>query len=297
MNIFNDLQEKKFVFAGNRAFVYEAMIELNLNVVKTFAIPNSYFSKYLESNHVKFELIEDKNLFIQKLKNMDFDYFISNGLPVILPISELTKENNKRFINIHPSYLPDLRGADPVPGALLFGRDSGATCHYMNDNIDSGKIISQIKIDNSLDLDAGLLYQLSFIAEKDAFKLAYEKVFKGEKEQVLSGNEIYYSFKENDLKIDFSNKNNQIIGQIKAFSTVSKGAYFKFKGEIFQVFDAEYINNEYFNSIKDRYNNLEIIFRYENCIVFKKDNELIKFKQIKGNNNKINKGDYLNEMD
>lgn len=292
----NKILQKNFVFAGNRAYVYEQMLELGLNIKKIFAVKNSYFQKYLESKNIEFDIIDDKKIFIQQLKTLDFDYFISNGLPIILPISELKKRNDKKFINIHPSFLPDLKGADPVPGALLFGKDSGATCHYMNDSIDSGDIISQVKIKNSPDLDAGLLYQLSFLAEKEAFKAAYESEFKIVSSQIEIGNEIYYTFKEDDLKINFNGPVENIISKIKAFSNISKGAYFELKDEKFKVFDADYIHNEYFNSLKDRFRDLEIIFLYENCLVFKKHNKLIKFKQIQGDMSKIIRGMSLNEM-
>ena len=74
--------------------------------------------------------------------------------------------------------MPDLRGKSPINGAILYERKAGVTCHYMNDNIDDGDIISQIPIDYSEDLDAGLLYQLSFSAEGDVFEMAYKNSFK-----------------------------------------------------------------------------------------------------------------------
>ncbi len=286
-------QDKKFIFAGNRAFVYEAMVELGLNISKIFAVNNSYFSRYLKEKNIDFEEIEDKKSFINELFKLNFDYFISNGLPIILPISKLKENTNKEFINIHPSYLPDLRGADPVHAALLFNRDSGATCHYMDDGIDSGKIISQLKIGNTPDLEAGLLWQLVLKAEKDVFKMAFQRNFESICEQELSGNLIYYTFKDDDLRIDFNQTAEKIIQRVKAFSTTSKGAYFVVDNEKYIVFDAEIISNDYLNSMKDKFKELEIVIRYENCIIFKKDNLLIKFKSIKGDISKLTTGYFL----
>ena len=70
-----------------------------------------------------------------------------------------------------------MRGIDPVLGSILFKRDAGATCHIMSEKIDAGDIISQLKIPYSNDLDASLLYQLSFIAEKKVFHMALQKNF------------------------------------------------------------------------------------------------------------------------
>lgn len=274
-----DLKNKRFVFAGNRAFVFQRMQKLGLNIVKIFAVKNSYFQKFLESQAIDFEIIENKKSFIEQLKILDFDYFVSNGLPVILPISELREENNKQFINVHPSYLPDLRGADPTLGALLYQKDTGATCHYMDDGIDSGEIISQIKIPYSKELDAGLLYQLSFVAEGDVFELAYNKNFKGEIIQNKKETDIYYSFKPDDMNIDLEkNSIDEIIGKAKAFSTKSKGANVEIEGQTYKIYSADIIENEFANSILNRFNNLEIMFKYEDFIVIKKDGKCLRLR-------------------
>jgi methionyl-tRNA formyltransferase len=47
-------------------------------------------------------------------------------------------------INIHPSLLPQLRGADPVFHGLLRGNKAlGVTVHYLGDEFDTGNILSQ----------------------------------------------------------------------------------------------------------------------------------------------------------
>lgn len=217
----------KFVFAGNRAFVLEKMLSLGLQITKIWAVENSVLQNYLENNKLDicYTIIGDKKQFLSEIANTDFNYFISNGLPVILPIEELQVQN-KKFINIHPSLLPELRGRDPVPGGLLYEKALGVTCHYMDEGIDTGKIISQVEIDRSDDLDAGLLYQLSFLAEADVFEEAYNRNFEIAGEQVYTGKEIYYSFKSKDLEIDLQkNSVNAILAKVKAFSTKNKGAF------------------------------------------------------------------------
>ena len=277
----SSLKEKTYIFAGNRAFVFQKMQKLELNIKKIFAVKNSYFERFLISNNLEFEAIENKKSFIEKIKTIDFDYFISNGLPVILPISELKKNNNKQFINIHPSFLPDLRGADPALGSVLYKKDTGATCHYMNDGIDSGDIIAQIKIPYSSELDAGLLYQLSFIAEADVFEMAFNKHFSTEKKQIKQKDDIYYSFKIEDLKIDLQiDSIDNIISKVKAFSTKSKGAEALIEGQKYKIYFADVIENEFVNSILSRYNNLEIMFKYEDFIVLKKDNKCLRLRSF-----------------
>lgn len=57
----------------------------------------------------------------------------------------------KRIINIHPSLLPKFKGKDAIGQALKAGVEfTGVTVHYVNERLDSGKIIIQasIKIDD-----------------------------------------------------------------------------------------------------------------------------------------------------
>ncbi len=53
----------------------------------------------------------------------------------------------KEALNIHPSLLPEFRGASPIPAAILSGRAvTGITVQRMALKMDSGDIISQIRI-------------------------------------------------------------------------------------------------------------------------------------------------------
>lgn len=273
------MNQNKYVFAGNRASVFAKMRELKLEITKIYAVQGSYLECYLKSRDIEYEVINNKKMLVQGLMEAEFDYFVSNGLPIILPISELKKGNNKQFINIHPSYLPELRGADPVPGALLYHRDAGATCHYMDEGIDTGEIIAQIKIDYSDDLDAGLLYQLSFISEAEVFEKACSMDFKGGRKQEIGSSEIYYSFHESDLEINIAEDSIQkIVGKIKAFSTKSKGAFFYLNHRKIRCSDVQILKNQFANSLIDKYHEFDILFEYEDTIVIKKKEKLLKIR-------------------
>ena len=163
----------KFVFVGNRKFVLEEMIKIGLNL-DIIVIKNTHLQSESLLNKLDFSIISSKAELLHKLESINFDVLISNGCPFILPVSTMKK---KKYVNIHPSFLPDLRGIDPVLGSILFKRDAGATCHIMSEKIDAGDIISQLRIPYSNDLDASLLYQLSFIAEKKFFIWHFKKIF------------------------------------------------------------------------------------------------------------------------
>lgn len=52
-----------------------------------------------------------------------------------------------RMINIHPSLLPDFKGANAVRDALAAGvKESGCTVHLVTEEMDAGEIIAQSRV-------------------------------------------------------------------------------------------------------------------------------------------------------
>lgn len=289
------MRSKKYVFVGNRIFVLEDMLEMGLDVT-ILAVRGSYLERGLRDRGIAFTTLESKSHLISFLASADFDYFISNGCPYILPISELD-DGRKKFINIHPSPLPDLKGADPVPGALLFDRDSGATCHVMDDGIDTGPIVSRVVVPNTDDLDAGLLYQISFLAEREVFKLAMRREFQPEPEEWDSSESIHYTRHQDDLLIDLAESTRSVIGRIRAFSNRSQGARLLIQAQTLVVFDAEEVRNPYLLRRKEQYLENEVVFRYENCLLVRHGDAFLKLKAIEGDLSMIQPGDVLGERD
>jgi methionyl-tRNA formyltransferase len=286
------VKEKKFIFAGNRFFVLEELLKKNVAITKILALKGSYLERTLREKRIEFFTIDSKEELVSILASTDFDYFIANGCPFILPISKL-RSPNKAFINIHPSPLPDLRGVDPIPGALLFGRNSGATCHVMDDGIDSGPIISRVVIPHTHELEAGLLYQMSFLAEKEVFNLAFDTEFHPDLENIKSSDCISYKTNPRDLVIDFQEPIGQTISRIKAFSNKSQGARFEFKDCVFRVFDAEEVTNPFMIEKIRQYQENEVVFNYETTLLLKHGNSFLKLKNIEGNLSQVKVGDVL----
>ena len=62
------------------------------------------------------------------------------------------------MINLHPSLLPELRGAAPVEWAILNGlKQTGVTIVQMDEGLDSGPILLQIRHDIDLEVTGGEL--------------------------------------------------------------------------------------------------------------------------------------------
>lgn len=269
------------------------MLHAGISPIAVYCVEGSYLQAFLEQNDMDYQVIKNKTQLVDELDALNFDYFIANGLPIILPITRLRAKKNKEFINIHPSALPDLKGVDPVPGAVLYGRNSGATCHFMDDGIDTGDIISQITLQNHDDLDAAFLYQLSFRAEVACFREALLGGFKQRIPQQSSSNDMSYRFKENDLEIDFSKDDQEIIRKILAFNTPSKKARFSYSGQVFKVTVAKTYSKRSFSSLFESSLENQVALIYQNNILVKRSSSFLLLGHIEGNLELINESTVL----
>ena len=83
--------------------------------------------------------------FVEKLRAIEPDLFVCAAYPQIFKRVFL---DIPRFgaVNSHPSLLPRYRGAHPIFWAIATGeKESGVTIHYMEERIDAGPIITQIR--------------------------------------------------------------------------------------------------------------------------------------------------------
>ena len=77
------------------------------------------------------------------LKEKKYDLYVLAGYMRILPHNILALG---RFVNIHPSLLPQFKGIDAIKRAYLSSaKETGVTVHYVDDKVDSGEIITSEK--------------------------------------------------------------------------------------------------------------------------------------------------------
>ena len=87
-----------------------------------------------------------ENNLISVLKEHEPDIIVLAGFMRIIKSKFLSLYPNK-IINIHPSLLPEFPGLNAVKQALDAGvSETGCTVHYVDDGIDTGKIILQKKV-------------------------------------------------------------------------------------------------------------------------------------------------------
>jgi len=120
-----------------------------LNIL--FLGPNCKYQKiaqeYLYSlGHKLF--IEENDLVLSEIQKWDVSYLISYGYRKRIK-NEVINFFCGRAINLHISYLPWNKGADPNLWSFLDKTPTGVTIHKLDKNIDTGDILCQRIVDIS----------------------------------------------------------------------------------------------------------------------------------------------------
>jgi methionyl-tRNA formyltransferase len=210
--------------------------------------------------------------------------FVSNGCPVLIPVSELRKPG-RLFLNVHPSALPELRGPHAANGVLLHGhRRAGATVHFMDDGFDTGPVLHQESFEVTPDVDLGLLYSLLFDLEARVFRVAIDKLaasgftYSGEPQR---GEGSSYRRTKEDRAVDFAAMpQEEILRRIRAFGIVSQGVFAQLDGKGFRIWDAEAVTNPYVLSLHDRARPGSLVLRYQDKLLVRTCEGLIKVRRF-----------------
>ena len=166
----NSLSEKKGLFIRNFGILQVAKMgtilikNKFLNIFDLFLGSNLLKNKksikaFCIKNNISF--FKEKNVnnkeFISKLKDLNLDLIVSFAAPTIFK-SELLSLPKKGCINLHCSLLPKYSGILPSFWTLFNDeKETGATVHFMDDEIDNGDILGQksveiLKTDSMFDI-------------------------------------------------------------------------------------------------------------------------------------------------
>jgi phosphoribosylglycinamide formyltransferase-1 len=117
--------------------VFDAPI---LDIAREFSVPNAYLppGKF----HTRLEPHAEAEL-VRILREAGVALVVLAGFMRILK-SPLLEAFPRRIVNIHPSLLPKFPGLEAWKQALAAGEKvTGCTVHYVDEQIDHGKIIAQ----------------------------------------------------------------------------------------------------------------------------------------------------------
>lgn len=101
-----------------------------------------------------------------------FDLAVSYTYRFILPES-IIKALNHNVVNIHTSFLPFNRGADPNIWSIVDGNPRGVTLHYIDGELDHGSIIAQSIVPLKPGDTLKTSYDALDKAAKELFKAAF----------------------------------------------------------------------------------------------------------------------------
>jgi methionyl-tRNA formyltransferase len=143
----------------------------------------------------------------------EFDIVVSYGYRHILKKEHLTvpsKDSNRQYIpviNLHISYLPWNKGADPNFWSWYDDTPKGVTIHYMDEGIDTGDIIVQriVKMDEDETLQSSynkLQEQIRYLFRDNWRRIRKElpKGFKQEGKGSYHNQRDFYQIKASNLR-------------------------------------------------------------------------------------------------
>lgn len=109
------------------------------------------------------------------LKEKDPDLVISYNYRHLIK-REILDLLKRPAVNLHISYLPWNRGADPNPWSLLENTPSGVTIHLIDEGIDTGAILFQRKVNFAAQDALSNSYQRLQMEIQDLFKQNWQAI-------------------------------------------------------------------------------------------------------------------------
>ena len=203
--------------------------------------------KYAQDNNI--DVVTPKTVnteeFVNKLKELDIDYIVVVAFGQMIG-KVLLEAYPDRIINLHPSKLPEYRGASPMQFSILNGdKITSATTMLIEKGMDSGDILIQkdVEIKDSDDYTSmeEKLGEIGAFAIRDTllnFDSLYENRTKQDDEKATFCTKITKEMG----KINWSESSFDIINKIRAFVEYPV-AHFSYEGKNVKVYKAEVLDS------------------------------------------------------
>lgn len=252
---------KRILFIGmpDMALVcLSKLVEKGINIVGVIPPPkNDPTNKLLTSTAKNFGLkvIQYSNSltdidFLEEIKSLNADIGVVASYNRKIP-KELLTLTKDGFINLHPSLLPNYRGANPYSHVIINGeKESAITLHFMDENFDTGDIISQyrFKIDENETMGTLFMRTNEMCASMLYEALDYYETHKlPRKPQPKAGKykkACAISFENHKAFIDWNKTAEEIERFIRALNPFI-GAFTKYKDTIIRINSANVINKHH----------------------------------------------------
>jgi len=164
----------------------DASIALVLSDVENagiLAIAGSFglHHQFVEPGNFRTKLDEDaEQAFVHALRAAEIDLVVLTGFMRILK-GEFLRAFENRVVNIHPSLLPSFPGLEAWKQAFDYGvKVSGCTIHFVDQGIDTGRIIAQKTVEIREDDTAESLHARIQEAEHELYPTTIARISRGE---------------------------------------------------------------------------------------------------------------------
>lgn len=149
------------VFASGGGTNFENLVrkqeEIGIDIVLLISDYNEAYAIQRAINHDVDYIVVEREKYATKaefesdilsvMKMYNIEYILLAGFMRILS-ADFVDRYPRKIINIHPSLLPDFKGADAIGDAFRAGvKETGVTVHFVDAGIDTGEIIAQVPVD------------------------------------------------------------------------------------------------------------------------------------------------------
>jgi methionyl-tRNA formyltransferase len=158
--------------------------------------------------------------FAGELAGESFDLFALASYGKILPQAILDMPKHGA-LNVHPSLLPQYRGATPIQATLLNGDAfTGVSIMLMDAGMDTGDLVSQVPVLINLDDDYGTLHDRLAQKGADLLDYAIDLAKRGALEAVPQAGPASYTrpIRKDDLAIDWSWPPRRVVNTVRAYA-------------------------------------------------------------------------------
>ena len=171
-----------------------------------------------------------------ELRKYDVPIGIMVSFRIVPP--EFLKIFERGFINLHPSLLPDLRGAAPIQWAIMNGyKTSGITTFIIDEKVDSGNILMQRKFEIGQDETTREIFEKIAPDSAELLVESIEKYLSGEISPSEQSGKILHKaprIKRKHQIIHWDWNSQKIHNRIRGLSP-TPGALAKFGGKMVKI--------------------------------------------------------------
>lgn len=249
--MFKKSLRKRVLFVGIPDMAYVCLDGLNMsgmNIVGVIGPKKDHqtyssfrgFVKSRDLNFIEYDRLDDV-FFIQKIKDLNADIAVVCSFNYRVP-KVLLDSVKDGFINVHPSLLPQYRGPNPYSSVIVNDeKETGVTLHFMDENFDTGDIITQKKVTVSKSETMGTLFNRLNILALDMLLETLKKyeTNKLKREKQPEGDfKVGSIFPEEALFIDYKKSAYEIENFIRSLNPFIL-ARTNFRGTLVRVLSAE----------------------------------------------------------